>query len=224
MKLGITAAVPSAAMKPHSLPVEVTKVWIFTGTVRISVVRKSDSRNSVQQKMKTSTAEAAMPPLTIGSTSRPSLTERPGRASGAALAAALKSTAKARAVELLQLVRVPDAEQRLKSYPHEISGGQAQRVMIAMALASNPMLLIADEPTTALDVTIQAQILKLMKDLSRDLGIALAMRPDADAVRMVLSAQMAKAGPPMDGRDLHRYGRRHGVERLADLIGGWEPW
>jgi oligopeptide/dipeptide ABC transporter ATP-binding protein len=71
-----------------------------------------------------------------------------------------------RAVELLRIVGIPDAEGRAKSYPHEMSGGQAQRVMIAMALALNPQLLIADEPTTALDVTIQAQILDLMRDLS----------------------------------------------------------
>jgi len=70
-----------------------------------------------------------------------------------------------RAVDLLRLVGIPDAEHKAHAYPHEMSGGQAQRVMIAMALALNPQLLIADEPTTALDVTIQAQILDLMRDL-----------------------------------------------------------
>ena len=80
-----------------------------------------------------------------------------------------------RAHELLELVRMPAAKERLRSYPHELSGGMRQRVMIALALASNPRLLIADEPTTALDVTIQAQILDLIDDLRRDLGMALIL-------------------------------------------------
>jgi peptide/nickel transport system ATP-binding protein len=81
--------------------------------------------------------------------------------------------ANARAAELLRLVGISDPEQRLKQYPHQFSGGMRQRVMIAIGLACNPKLIIADEPTTALDVTIQAQILELMKSLSKDLGIAL---------------------------------------------------
>jgi microcin C transport system ATP-binding protein len=83
--------------------------------------------------------------------------------------------ARARTLELLDLVGIPEPETRLKSYPHQLSGGQRQRVMIAMALANEPDLLIADEPTTALDVTIQAQILALLKDLQARLGMALVL-------------------------------------------------
>jgi peptide/nickel transport system ATP-binding protein len=83
--------------------------------------------------------------------------------------------ARARAAELLRMVGIPDPERRLKAYPHEMSGGMAQRVMIAMALACEPELLIADEPTTALDVTIQAQILDLMRRLRDELGTAIVL-------------------------------------------------
>ncbi len=80
-----------------------------------------------------------------------------------------------RAVEMLDLVRIPDAKRRAKNYPHEFSGGMRQRVMIAIALSCNPQLLIADEPTTALDVTIQAQVLELMKGLSSEFDTAVML-------------------------------------------------
>ena len=85
------------------------------------------------------------------------------------------AAANARAVELLSLVGIPDAKRRLNAYPHEFSGGMRQRVMLAMALGCNPKLLIADEPTTALDVTIQAQILELIRRAQRDLGVAVIL-------------------------------------------------
>lgn len=86
-----------------------------------------------------------------------------------------KEAGRKRAVALLKMVGVPDPERRVDAYPHELSGGMAQRVMIAMALACVPELLIADEPTTALDVTIQAQILDLMRDLRRDMGTSVIL-------------------------------------------------
>jgi len=86
-----------------------------------------------------------------------------------------RNAAMKRAIEMLRLVRIPDAERRVRDYPHQFSGGMRQRVMIAMALSCNPKLLIADEPTTALDVTIQAQILKLMLELKGKFGAAVML-------------------------------------------------
>jgi peptide/nickel transport system ATP-binding protein len=86
-----------------------------------------------------------------------------------------RSDAMAKAVEMLRKVRMPEPERRVRQYPHELSGGMRQRVMIAMALACGPRLLVADEPTTALDVTIQAQILELMRDLARETGAAIIL-------------------------------------------------
>ena len=86
-----------------------------------------------------------------------------------------KATARDRTIEMLTMVGIPNPDQRFKSYPHEMSGGMRQRVMIAMALSCNPQLLIADEPTTALDVTIQAQILELMRELKNRIGLSIML-------------------------------------------------
>jgi peptide/nickel transport system ATP-binding protein len=127
------------------------------------------------------------------------------------------AAARARAVELLTLVGITEPERRLDQYPHQLSGGMRQRVMIAIGLACNPKLLIADEPTTALDVTIQAQILELMKDLSRRLGIAVVIITHnlgivaryADRVNVMYAARLAESGPAerVFGRPLHPYAR-----------------
>ncbi len=110
--------------------------------------------------------------------------------------------ARERTLELLRLVRLRDPEERLHSYPHQLSGGQRQRVMIAMALANEPDLLIADEPTTALDVTIQAQILQLLKDLQAELGMAMLLithdltivRKVADRVAVMTEGEIVEGG------------------------------
>ncbi|MBH9552625.1 ABC transporter ATP-binding protein [Inhella gelatinilytica] len=99
--------------------------------------------------------------------------------------------ARHRALELLQQVEIPDAVNRLKAYPHELSGGMNQRVMIAMAIACHPKLLIADEPTTALDVTIQAQILDLLQRLQREHGMALILITHDLAVVAELAQRVA---------------------------------
>ena len=112
-------------------------------------------------------------------------------------------TARARTLELLTQVGIPEAETRLGSYPHQLSGGQRQRVMIAMALANEPDLLIADEPTTALDVTVQAQILSLLKELQKRLGMAMLfithdlgiVRRLADTVCVMKEGKIVERGP-----------------------------
>ena len=114
-----------------------------------------------------------------------------------------KAAARKRAAELLSLVNIPDAESRLKDYPHQFSGGMRQRVMIAIALACDPKVLIADEPTTALDVTIQAQILELVKELREKLGMAIVwithdlgvIAGIADRVMVMYGGQVVEQAP-----------------------------
>ena len=126
--------------------------------------------------------------------------------------------ARARTLELLALVGIRDAESRLEAYPHQLSGGQRQRVMIAMALANEPDLLIADEPTTALDVTVQAQILSLLKDLQNRLGMAILfithdlgiVRRLADRVCVMLKGRIVEQGPVAEifDKPQHNYTQR----------------
>src|SRR3979409_1735931 len=114
-----------------------------------------------------------------------------------------RDAARKRTLELLEQVGIPEAAKRLDAYPHQLSGGQRQRVMIAMALANEPDLLIADEPTTALDVTIQAQILKLLKDLQARLGMAMLfithdlgiVRKLAERVCVMKEGKIVEQGP-----------------------------
>jgi oligopeptide/dipeptide ABC transporter ATP-binding protein len=144
-------------------------------------------------------------------------------------------------VRLLKLVGIPAPESRLRDYPHQLSGGMQQRVMIAMALASEPKLLIADEPTTALDVTIQAQILELLLDLKKRLGMAMLLithnlgivSDTADRLAVMYAGQIVELAPAADllRRPFHPYTRAlmnsvpklgHEMERLH-AIGGNVP-
>ncbi len=112
-----------------------------------------------------------------------------------------------RAIELLQLVDIPEARARIDDYPHQFSGGMRQRAMIAMALSCNPQLLIADEPTTALDVTIQAQIISLIKDLRDELGMAIIwITHDLGVVAgLVDRVQVMYAGYIVERAEVHEY-------------------
>ena len=141
-------------------------------------------------------------------------------------------------IRLLKLVGIPAPESRLRNYPHEMSGGMQQRVMIAMALASRPKLLVADEPTTALDVTIQAQIIELLRDLRQQLGMAILLITHnlgivgdlADDVAVMYAAQIVESGPAREllKNPLHPYTQAlirsvpelgAGVERLTAIPG-----
>ena len=148
-----------------------------------------------------------------------------------------------RAVELLRQVRIPDAERRMDDFPHQMSGGMSQRVMIAMAIACGPKLLIADEPTTALDVTIQAQILDLLKELQASSGMGLivithdlgVVAETADRVAVMYAGRKVEDAPveALFERPLHRYTRgllgatpsakRRRGTKLAEIAGSVPP-
>ena len=149
------------------------------------------------------------PVLTIGAQIAESVRVREGR---------LRAGVLPRVVELLRAVGIPDPERRVGEYPHQLSGGMKQRVMIAMALAGNPKLLIADEPTTALDVTIQAQVLRLLKDLQRETGMAVLLithdlgvvAETADRLSVMYAGQIVESATVKDffAAPLHPYSRR----------------
>lgn len=141
-----------------------------------------------------------------------------------------KEQARERAIQMLDLVKIPDAEKRLNSYPHEFSGGMRQRVMIAMALSCNPEFLICDEPTTALDVTIQAQILNLINELKEKTGTAVMMITHdlgvisevADNVMVMYAGQVVEYTDvdTVFEKPLHPY--THGLISCIPKLGGQE--
>jgi oligopeptide/dipeptide ABC transporter ATP-binding protein len=145
------------------------------------------------------------------------------------------ATARARTVELLRQVGIPDPERRAREYPHQFSGGMRQRAMIAMALANEPTLLIADEPTTALDVTIQAQILQLLERLQRELGMAMILITHdlgvvaeiADDVVVMYAGRVVERGPLeqifYDPQHPYTWGLLGSVTRIDQPRGGRLP-
>jgi oligopeptide/dipeptide ABC transporter ATP-binding protein len=153
-----------------------------------------------------------------------------------------KRETRAKTIEMLKLVKIADPDSRVDDYPHQLSGGMRQRVMIAMALSCNPSLLIADEPTTALDVTIQAQIMELMQELQEQLGMSLLLithdlgvvAEQADEVGIMYAGKIVERAPTKQifSRPLHPYtvgllnslpGARGHKKRRLDAIPGVVP-
>ncbi|HUP39135.1 MAG TPA: ABC transporter ATP-binding protein [Vicinamibacterales bacterium] len=139
---------------------------------------------------------------------------------------ATRSGAKAKAIELLEAVRIPDPERRMRDYPHQLSGGMRQRVLIAIALACQPLLLIADEPTTALDVTIQAEILDLLEEMKEKFHLALMLithdlgvvAGHADRVAVMYAGRIVEEGPMRQIFDAPKHPYTQGL--LASIPGG----
>jgi ABC-type dipeptide/oligopeptide/nickel transport system ATPase component len=136
-----------------------------------------------------------------------------------------RGDARQRTVELLDAVRIPDATERVRDYPHQLSGGMRQRVMIAIALACRPPLVIADEPTTALDVTIQAQVLEMLRELKERFNLALLLITHdfgviaemADRVAVMRGGQLMELGPV---RQILRQPSHEYTRRLLNAVPG----
>ena len=141
---------------------------------------------------------------------------------------ASRSEARSRAIELLRAVRITNPEQRVDDYPHQLSGGMRQRVMMAIAIACKPPLVIADEPTTALDVTVQAQILELLRDMKREFDLSLLLithdfgviAETADRVAVMYRGKIVEEAPV---RDIFRNPRHPYTKGLLASIPGGEP-
>ncbi|HVR43049.1 MAG TPA: ABC transporter ATP-binding protein [Thermoanaerobaculia bacterium] len=146
-----------------------------------------------------------------------------------------KKEARRRAVEMLELVAIPDPHKRLDDYPHQLSGGMRQRVMIAMALSCDPVLLIADEPTTALDVTIQAQIMELLARLQQQLGLAILLITHdlgvvaefCERIMVMYTGRIVEEAPVLElfGDPKHPYtqGLLRSLPKLPDAVRGERP-
>jgi len=171
------------------------------------------------------------PLLSIGEqVSRVWLRHRRGMDAGGKVDASAASEAREAALTILRAVRIPDPEERLSQYPHQLSGGMRQRVMIAMALVARPKLVIADEPTTALDVTVEAQVIELLADLKRQFGMAVVfishnlplIAEIADRIIVMYAGRIVESGPTdaVFGAPQHPYTRA----LLRSIPSGTKRW